>query len=160
MAIEGKNPTGLDKLDLKILYELSEDGRVTWSDLADRIGLTLTPTLKRVRRLEETGFIQGYIAKLDETRLKGTMVVFVSVTLERQVREALEEFEESIAALPEVMSGFLMSGGADYLLRVVVRDLDHYRRLLDSITRIHGVAHIQSSFALKAVVNRSAPMMQ
>ncbi|WP_223262800.1 Lrp/AsnC family transcriptional regulator [Sphingobium sp. SCG-1] len=159
MANDGRDPTGLDKLDLKILRSLSEDGRVTWSDLADRIGLTLTPTLKRVRRLEETGFIQGYTAKLDEARLKGTMVVFVSVTLERQVREALEEFEENIAALPEVMSGFLMSGGADYLLRVVVRDLEHYRMLLDSITRIHGVAHIQSSFALKAIVNRSAPMM-
>lgn len=159
MANDGRDPTGLDKLDLKILRGLSEDGRVTWSDLADRIGLTLTPTLKRVRRLEETGFIQGYTAKLDEARLKGTMVVFVSVTLERQVREALEEFEENIAALPEVMSGFLMSGGADYLLRVVVRDLEHYRMLLDSITRIHGVAHIQSSFALKAIVNRSAPMM-
>jgi DNA-binding Lrp family transcriptional regulator len=159
VANDGRDPTGLDKLDLKILRGLSEDGRVTWSDLADRIGLTLTPTLKRVRRLEETGFIQGYTAKLDEARLKGTMVVFVSVTLERQVREALEEFEENIAALPEVMSGFLMSGGADYLLRVVVRDLEHYRMLLDSITRIHGVAHIQSSFALKAIVNRSAPMM-
>lgn len=154
------NETGLDELDLKILRELSEDGRMTWSNLADRIGLTLTPTLKRVRHLERAGFIRGYTATLDEGRLKGSMIVFISVTLERQVREALTAFEEGVAALPEIMSGFLMSGGADYLLRAVVRDLDHYRDLLEALTRVQGVAHIQSSFALKAFVNRPAPLLR
>ncbi len=146
---------GLDRIDLKILRELSRDGRVTWSELADRIGLTLTPTLRRVRRLEGAGFIRGYAATLDESRLKGTMIVFISVTLERQVRDALSVFENKVESLPEIMSGFLMSGGADYLLRAVVRDLAHYRELLEAITQINGVAHIQSSFALKAFVNRS-----
>src|SRR3546814_17740040 len=84
------------------------------------------------------------------------MSVFVSITLEKQVRASLDDFEASISALPEVMSGFLMSGGADYLLRCVVRDLDQYRDLLDVLTGIVGVAHIQSSFALKTVINRPA----
>ena len=87
------------------------------------------------------------------------MIVFISVTLERHIREVLKRFEEHVATLPEVMSGFLMTGGADYLLRAVVRDLEHYRELLDNLTKVDGVAHIQCSFALKAVVNRPSPVL-
>lgn len=159
MKRSSKHASDLDGQDIKILRQLSEDGRMTWTDLADHVGLTLTPTLKRVRRLEDDGYIQGYTARLDEQRLKGTIIVFISVTLERQVRAALEEFEQEASLLPEIMSGFLMTGGADYLLRAVVRDLEHYRELLEALTQIHGVAHIQSSFALKAFVNRSAPIL-
>jgi Lrp/AsnC family transcriptional regulator, leucine-responsive regulatory protein len=149
----------IDSYDRKILRRLAENGRITWRDLADEIGLSLTPTLRRVRMLEEAGYISGYFARLDEARLIGSMIVFISVTLERQIREVLERFEEHVATLPEVMSGFLMTGGADYLLRAVVRDLDHYRELLDDLTQVEGVAHIQSSFALKAFVNRPAPLI-
>ena len=149
----------LDSYDRKILRKLAEDGRITWRDLADSIGLSLTPTLRRVRILEEVGFITGYHARLDEARLAGSMIVFISVTLERQIREILDRFEEHVAKLPEVMSGFLMTGGSDYLLRAAVRDLEHYRELLDSLTKVEGVAHIQSSFALKAFVNKPSPLM-
>lgn len=149
----------LDAYDVKILKRLTEDGRITWRDLANEIGLSLTPTIRRVRLLEEAGYITGYFARLDERRLAGSMIAFVSVTLERQVRDTLDAFEAHVAALPEVMSGFLMTGGADYLLRAVVRDLDHYRELLDDLTQIAGVAHIQSSFALKSFVNRPAPLI-
>lgn len=154
------DPVALDSYDAKILSRLTEDGRITWRDLAEEIGLSLTPTVRRVRLLEEAGYITGYSARLDERRLAGAMIVFISVTLERQIRTALDAFEEQVAALPEIMSGFLMTGGADYLLRAVVRDLDHYRELLDEITRIAGVAHIQSSFALKSFVNRPAPIVR
>nr|WP_047167435.1 Lrp/AsnC family transcriptional regulator [Sphingomonas sp. Y57] len=150
----------LDSYDARILRRLAEDGRITWRDLAVEIGLSLTPTLRRVRLLEEAGYITGYFAGLDERRLAGAMIVFISVTLERQVRDILESFEERVSALPEIMSGFLMTGGADYLLRAVVRDLDHYRHLLDDLTRIPGVAHIQSSFALKSFINRPAPIVR
>ena len=150
----------LDSYDVRILRRLTEDGRITWRDLAAEIGLSLTPTLRRVRLLEEAGYITGYFAGLDERRLAGAMIVFISVTLERQVRDILESFEERVSALPEIMSGFLMTGGADYLLRAVVRDLDHYRHLLDDLTRIPGVAHIQSSFALKSFINRPAPIVR
>ena len=149
----------LDQFDKKILRRLTEDGRITWRDLAAEIGLSLTPTLRRVRLLEEAGYILGYHARLDESRLVGSMIVFISVTLERQTRGTLDAFEEHVAALPEVMSGFLMTGGADYLLRAVVRDLNHYRELLDELTKVEGVAHIQSSFALKAFVNKPAPVI-
>lgn len=152
-------PADLDRYDVRILQRLTEDGRITWRDLAEEIGLSMTPTIRRVRLLEEAGYITGYSARLDEGRLVGTMIVFISVTLERQVREALDVFEARVTNLPEVMSGFLMTGGADYLLRAVVRNLDHYRDLLESLTQIPGVAHIQSSFALKSFVNRSAPLL-
>lgn len=150
----------LDSYDRRILQHLTDDGRMTWSDLADAIGLSLTPTIRRVRRLEEAGFIAGYSARLDERKLAGAMSVFVSVTLEKQVRLALDAFEAEVSVLPEVMSGFLMSGGSDYLLRCVVRDLEHYRALLEQLTNAAGVAHIQSSFALKAFINRSAPIVR
>ena len=150
----------LDGYDMKILKSLAREGRKTWRDLAMEIGLSLTPTIRRVRALEEAGYITGYFARLDEGRLVGSMSVFVSVTLERQKSEMLDGFEEEVGGMPEVMSGFLMSGGSDYLLRCVVRDLDHYRSLLDRLTKVAGVAHIQSSFALKSFVNRPAPMLE
>ncbi|MDT9599751.1 Lrp/AsnC family transcriptional regulator [Sphingosinicella rhizophila] len=154
------DPPTLDAYDRRILQHLTANGRITWSDLAEAIGLSLTPTIRRVRQLEETGYITGYFARLDERQLAGSMSAFVSVTLERQVRSALDAFEARVSTLPEVMSGFLMSGGADYLLRCVVRDLDHYRDLLDLLTKVPGVAHIQSSFALKAFINRPAPLIR
>jgi|TARA_R100000049_G_C1957304_1_gene116859 DNA-binding Lrp family transcriptional regulator len=149
----------IDRIDRRILRTLANDGRITWRELAEKVGLTLTPTLRRVRNLEEAGLIKGYFASLDEERLVGKMVVFVAVTLERQVSEVLTNFEQRVSDLPEIMSGFLMSGGADYLLRTVVRDLDHYRELLDALTKIKGVAHIQSSFTLKSFINRPAPVI-
>ena len=150
----------LDGYDIKILARLAEDGRITWRDLASEIGLSLTPTVRRVRMLEDAGYITGYFARLDERRLAGAMIVFISVTVEQQIRSVLDIFEARVTLLPEIMSGFLMTGGADYLLRAVVRNLDHYRDLLDNLTTIPGVAHIQSSFALKSFINRPAPIVK
>ena len=150
----------LDRTDLKILSELSRNGRVSWRELAETIGLSLTPTLRRVRQLEESGYITGYSAHLDESRLAGGMSLFVSITLERQSQDVLDRFEREIAAMPQVMSCFLMTGDADYILRVVVEDLAGYQSLLTStLTKIPGVAHIKSSFALKAVLNRRTPLL-
>jgi hypothetical protein len=95
----------IDRTDLKILRALADDGRLSWRDLAQKIGLSLTPTLRRVRRLEEERYIQGYFAQLDEERLSGAMSVFVSVTLEKQTGDYLARFEESIVQAPQVMSG-------------------------------------------------------
>ncbi|MFL9924913.1 Lrp/AsnC family transcriptional regulator [Herbaspirillum lusitanum] len=148
----------LDKVDIKILNHLAGDGRIGWKELADKIGLSLTPTLRRVRLLEEAGYIQGYFARLDEARLAGELVVFVSVAMDKQEQEALLNFEKRIVQVPQVMSCFLMTGDADYLLRVVVKDLNTFQSFLtDTLTRIPGVAHIKSSFALKSVLNRTAP---
>ena len=146
---------GLDAQDAKILRMLSQDGRISWRDLADKIGLSLTPTLRRVRRLEKDGYIKGYTATLDEARILGALSVFVSVTLERQTEAALAEFEVRIARIPEVVSCFQMTGGSDYLVRVALRDIEGFQQLLTEITRIPGVAHIQSSFAIKPVVRKA-----
>jgi DNA-binding Lrp family transcriptional regulator len=152
------SPSVLDRYDLKILDALATDGRLSWRDLAEKIGLSLTPTLRRVRRLEETGHILGYSARLDEARLGHAISVFVSVTLTAQTEEAISAFEREIAKAPEVMSCYLMTGGADYLLRVLAPDLAGYQAfLMNSLTRIPGVAHIQSSFALRPVIQRPAP---
>ena len=148
----------LDKIDVKILSALARDGRITWRDLADKIGLSTTPVLRRVRALEESGYIKGYAAQLDEARLAGGISVFVSVALERQEAEALSRFEEQIVLAPQVMSCFLQTGDADYLLRVVAKDLDEFQSFLTkTLARIPGVAHVKSSFALKAVLMRTTP---
>lgn len=148
-------PADLDAADKKILRVLVQDGRISWRDLSDRIGLSLTPTLRRVRRLETAGYIESYTATLDEQRLIGSLSAFVSVTLERQCEETLGVFEQRIEAIEEVMSCFMMTGSVDFLMRVVVRDLTHYQSLLVKLTRIPNVAHVNSSFALKSIIRRS-----
>ncbi|WP_028997975.1 Lrp/AsnC family transcriptional regulator [Azohydromonas australica] len=150
----------LDQFDLKILRELAADGRLSGRELAERIGLSLTPTVRRVRRLEEEQYIQGYGAQLNEQQLVGSISVFVSVTLEKQSESVIARFEGTVTKCPEVMSCFLMSGDADYNLRVVVKDLESYHHFLTrTLTRIPGVAHIKSSFALKTVLIRPAPLL-
>lgn len=147
----------LDRTDLKILGALAEDGRLSWRELAQRIGLSLTPTLRRVKRLEEERYIQGYFARLDESRLSGTVSVFVSVRLEKQSVDLLASFEERIVQSPQVMSCFQMTGDADYILRVVVKDLAAYQSFLThTLTCIPGVASVTSAFALKSVMLRSS----
>jgi Lrp/AsnC family leucine-responsive transcriptional regulator len=148
----------LDAIDIRILTALAEDGRISGRELGDRICLSLTPTLRRIRRLENEGYIRGYGARLDEARLGGAMSVFVQVTLKAQTQEAINDFEKEIVKAGEVMSCYLMTGGADYMIRVVTADLGSYQAfLMDTLTRIPGVAHIQSSFALKPVIERSSP---
>ena len=110
--------------------------------------------------MEETGLIRGYHAEVDPTHLLGQMPVFISITMERQVRGALEVFEATIAEIPEVMAGYLMSGGNDYMLHAFVRSLDHYRELLAKLTDMDVIHHIQSSFVLKNFLTRSAPLLE
>ena len=148
----------LDGFDRKILKVLTLEGRISWRDLAARIGLSFSPTLRRVRRLEENGTIRGYTAVLDEGRLLGTIGVFVSVTLERQVKDALLAFEQKVTDIPEVVGGFQVSGSSDYLIHAMVRDLAHYQELLDFLTTVPGVARIQSNFVVKTFVRRSATL--
>ena len=152
------NAVTLDRVDSKILQLLSQDGRISWRDLAERIGLSLTPTLRRIRRLEKERVISGYSARIDEQRLGLGITMYVLVTLERQTEETLKVFERRIANVPEVMSCYLMTGDADYILRIVISDLQSYQRfMLDVLTRIPGVSRIQSSLAIKPVFQRTAP---
>lgn len=145
------NISGLDKQDIKILNALSRNGRITWSDLAEEINLSLTPTMRRVKKLEKRGVIRGYTVDINQALLTGTMPVLIFITLERQVDQVLENFESIVAVQPEIVTTHLMSGQNDYLLHAYVRDLDHYRELLATLTHIEGIAHIHSSFILKTL---------
>jgi Lrp/AsnC family leucine-responsive transcriptional regulator len=147
----------LDRIDRNILRHLQANARLTNVELADAVGLSASPCLRRVRQLETEGIVQGYVTLVNQNALGLPVSVFVNVTLERQVEKALEHFEQAIRERPEVMECYLMTGDADYLLRVVTADLDAYQRfLLDHLTKIPGVASIKSSFALKQVVYRTA----
>ncbi len=150
----------LDSFDRKILAELQKSSKLTNVELASRVGLSPSPCLARVKALETAGIIKDYVALLDSEKLGGTISVFIHVTLERQSEQVLEVFENTVSRLPEVMECYLMSGDADYLLRVVVRDTVALREfILDKLTRTAGVANIRSSFALKQVkYNTSLPI--
>ena len=147
----------LDAIDRKILAALQENARLPNVQLAEAVGLSPSPCLRRVRELEEHGVIQRYVTLLDPAQIGLPVSVFVNVTLERQVELALDRFEKAILGRPEVMECYLMTGDADYLLRVVAADLAAYERfLIDHLTRVRGVASIKSSFALKQVKYRTA----
>jgi len=147
----------LDEIDRRILETLQTDARVRNVQLAEKVGLSPSPCLRRVGQLEKTGVIRGYVTLVDPEAVGLSVSIFVNVTLEKQIELALETFEKHIRARPEVMECYLMTGDADYLLRVVTSDLAAYERfLLEHLTRIPGVASIKSSFALKQVAYRTA----
>ena len=147
----------LDAIDRQILEDLQNDARMRNVELAEKVGLSPSPCLRRVGNLEETGVIRGYATLVDAEAVGLPVSVFVSVTLEKQIEKALEKFEKEIRARPEGMECYLMTGEADYLLRVVTADLGAYERfLIEHLTRIPGVASIKSSFALKQVAYRTA----
>ena len=147
----------LDRIDRKILAALQEDGRLPNNELAERVSLSPSPCLRRVKALEEAGVIARYVALVDPASVDLPVNIFVSVSLERQVEARLDGFEAAVMARPEVLECYLMTGDADYLLRVVVPDLASYERFLkEHLTRIPGVASIRSSFALKQVRYRTA----
>lgn len=142
----------IDEIDRRILRTLQRDARISNVALADAVGLSPSPCLRRVKALEDKGLIRQYVALVDPSALDLSMNIFVRVTLERQVEEVLDNFETSIRTHPEVMECYLMSGDADYYLRVVVPDLETFERFLKTVlTRIPGVASIRSSFALKQI---------
>ena len=142
----------ISAVDAKILQQLQNNARISNVDLARAVGLSPSPCLRRVRALEESGVIRRHVALLEPGALGLDVSVFVQVSLEKQVEQALERFEAAVMKRSEVMECYLMTGDSDYLLRVVAPDIASFRRfLLDHLTRIPGVASIKSSFALKQV---------
>ena len=147
----------LDAIDWRILGLLQGDARLSNVELAKAVGLSPSPCLNRVRALEQAGYISRYVTLLDALRVGLKVSVFIQVTLERQIEPALETFEKAIRGRPEVMECYLMTGDADYLLRVVVPDiqvLEHF--ILNFLSRVPGVGNIKSSFALKQVKYQTA----
>ena len=150
-------PIRLDEIDIKILQQLQAHARVSNVELADQVGLSPAPCLRRVRALETAGVIRKYVALVEPSAVNLSVTVFVQITLDLQVEDRLELFERAIMRRPEVLECYLMTGDADYLLRVVVPDVSAYEQFLrDSLTKIESAAGIKSSFALKQVKSFTA----
>lgn len=147
----------MDAIDLRILQNLQRDARISNVELARAVNLSPSPCLARVRALEREGVIERYVTLLDAKKLGLTVSVLVQVTLEKQIEPALEAFEKAVRDRPEVMECYLMTGDADYLLRVLVADVPAFERfILDFLSRVPGVGNIKSSFALKQVKYQTA----
>jgi Lrp/AsnC family transcriptional regulator, leucine-responsive regulatory protein len=147
----------LDKTDLRILAELQADARISVAELAKRVTLTSTPCGRRLQQLEQSGVIKAYVALLDQTALGLPVDAFVEVRLTREGKAEIAEFESKVHGYPEVMQCWMLSGGFDYLLRVVAADLEGYNRFLrDQLLGLECVDHVQTGFALQRVVDRTA----
>ena len=148
----------IDKFDRKILRLLQADGRMSNQDLADAIGLSPSPCLRRVRALEDAGIIIGYRALVDAKALGLSLMALIHISMDQHTPERFDHFEASIALIPEVIECLLITGqSADYQLKVAVKDMDAYQELLlNKINRITGVTGVHSSFILRRVVNSTA----
>ena len=147
----------LDTTDRKILAELQRSGRMSNSDLSERINLSPSACHRRVQRLEAEGYISGYVALLNARKLGVATTVFVEITLQGQSDEVLDAFEKAVSRIPDVMECHLMAGTADYILKVVAEDTEDFARIhRQHLARLPGVAQMQSSFALRTVFRTTA----
>lgn len=150
----------IDRYDRQILDILQSEGRISNQDLADRIGLSPAPCLRRVRALEESGLIKGYRAVLDAKKLGLSLMALIGISMDQHTPERFANFEASVADIPEVLECLLITGQqSDYQLKVVVKDMDGYQDLLlNRITRIKGVTGVHTSFVLRQVTDHPAPV--
>lgn len=155
LSNETTGPRGaeLDAMDLRILAELQADGRMTNVELAQRVGLSAPPCLRRVRRLEEAGVIRGYHAELDASALDFDVTFFAIVGLESQKQAALDAFEAQVTAWPEVRECHMIRGGGDFLLRLVARDTAHENELTARLTGAETVLRVQTLQTIRTAKN-------
>lgn len=151
-------PIALDPIDRRILEELQRDAGLSNLELAERVGLSASPCLRRVKALEESGVIEKRVAILDAKRLELSLMAIIQISMDRHTPDRFGAFEAKVRTLPEVQECFLITGHeADYLLKVVVPDMDRYQEfLLEKITRIEGVTGVRSSFVMRRVVATTA----
>ena len=147
----------VDQIDRRILNVLQRSGRISNADLADEVNLSASACHRRVQRLEKDGVIKNYVALLDPRKLEVPTTVFVEITLSAQADEVLESFEKAVARIPDVLECHLMAGTADYILKVVAENTEDFARIhRQYLTRLPGVAQMQSSFALRTVFKTTA----
>ena len=155
--MNSQNRIPLDETDRKILSLLQADCRLTLTEVADKVGLSVSPCHRRIKRMEENGVVLRYAALVDPRAVGLPVSVFVSIKLERQKERELELFSKAIAKWPEVVECYLMTGDSDYLIRVAIADMSALERfILEQLTPIPGVEKIRSSFALKQVRYKTA----
>jgi Lrp/AsnC family leucine-responsive transcriptional regulator len=147
----------IDAIDRKIIAAIQIDGKITAQEFANRVGLSASPCARRLRLLEEAGIIKGYTAIIDQKKAGLPISAFASIKLERQREEDLDRFAQAVTRWPEVVDCYLMTGQRDYLMRIVVRDLEAYERFIkEKLTRLKGIASIETSFALDQVKRSEA----
>jgi Lrp/AsnC family leucine-responsive transcriptional regulator len=147
----------LDPTDIRILQALQKKGRISNADLSEAVNLSPSACHRRVQRLEQEGFIKDYVALLDARKIGMPSTVFVEITLQTQADDVLEAFEAAVRRVPAVLECHLMAGKADYILKVVTEDTEDFARIhRQYLTRLPGVAQMQSSFALKTVFKTTA----
>lgn len=153
----GMPTPSLDRTDLRMLELLQQEGRLTNQDLAERVSLSPSPCLRRLKRLEEAGVIRGYVALLDPDRIGLGLLAYVSVKLEKRGKMPMDDFRARVQGWPEVLACYAMTGEMDYLLRVHVEDLQHFSRfVMDQLLRQPGVVDVRSSFALERIKETTA----
>lgn len=147
----------LNKTDLRILNEIQRNARISNLELAQKIGLSPSPCLRRVKQLEEAGFIDCYVARLNESKLQLKLIAMIQISMDKHTPERFENFEQTIKHYAEVLECYLITGqSADYVLKVIVPDMEYYQDfLLGRLTRIEGVSGVQSSFIMRKVIDRT-----
>jgi|TARA_B100001057_G_scaffold468344_2_gene527429 Lrp/AsnC family leucine-responsive transcriptional regulator len=158
MTENKKTLAKIDKMDRRILEQIQQDGSLTNQELAEKVGLSPSPCLRRVRALEDAGIIVRTVTILDHKKLGLSLTAIILIGMDRHTPERFAAFEEQVAEYPEVQECYLITGqDADYMLKVVVPDMDHYHHfLLNRITRIQGVSGVHSSFVLRRVIDSTA----
>jgi Lrp/AsnC family leucine-responsive transcriptional regulator len=148
----------IDKYDRAILQRLQRDGRISNQELAEAVNLSPSPCLRRVRRLEQEGYIEGYAALVNARKLGLNLMAFLHISMDRHTPERFDRFQAAVEGYPEVLECHIITGqAADYLLKVVVEDMDAYQQfLLNKVTRIEGVSGVHSSFVLKSPLRTTA----
>ena len=147
----------LDAIDRKILTALQKSGRMSNAELSDAVNLSPSACHRRVQRLETDGYIRGYVALLDARRMGVATTVFVEITLQGQTDDVLDAFEKAVSRIPDVLECHLMAGTADYILKIVAENTEDFARIhRQHLSRLPGVAQMQSSFSLKPVFSTTA----
>ncbi len=148
----------LDRTDRRILDEMQRNARISNLELADKIGLSPSPCSRRVKQLEDEGFINRHVTLLNQAKLGLKLIAMVQVSMDRHTPDRFENFESHVESWPEVLECYLITGQtADYLLKVIIQDMEAYRAfLLDKLTRIEGVSGVQSSFVLRKTIDSTA----
>lgn len=151
-TVLAKRKKALDRLDRRILAELQGNGRLSYVELAERVGLSATPCIERVKRLEKEGYIEGYYARLNPALMGFSMLVFVEISLSYQSRDAFAQFNKAVESLPFMLECHLVSGDADYLIKARINDMSEYRALLgDMLLNLPGVKNSKSYIVMEEV---------
>ncbi|MFT6879560.1 MAG: Lrp/AsnC family leucine-responsive transcriptional regulator [Psychromonas sp.] len=146
----------IDPVDLKILKLLVKDSLSTNKEIAAELNLTTTPIHERIKRLRRDGYIEKYTIELNRKKLQRNLLIFVSVSLKEHAADYLEQFEKDIQTLPQVVECYCVSGGADFLLKIIVKDMDEYRYfILNNLSRLANIGNTQSQFVVKEVKQSS-----